>query len=136
MHTRIRLDMHACINVFTNNILLYTQKNSLCQQVTEEECREIASACKKNNIMLAVCHVLRYIAWAHKIKEIIDSGEIGDVVNIQHTEPVSSSSSSSRNRSRSGSSRTAAAAVLMTMMMMVMMTERPVPPVQQFLLMC
>ena len=39
--------------------------------------------------MLAVCHVLRYVPWAYKIKEIIDSGEIGEVVNIQHTEPVS-----------------------------------------------
>lgn len=39
--------------------------------------------------MLAVCHVLRYMPWAYKIKEIIDSGEIGEVVNIQHTEPVS-----------------------------------------------
>ena len=39
--------------------------------------------------MLAVCHVLRYVPWAYKIKEIIDSGEIGEVVNIRHTEPVS-----------------------------------------------
>ena len=45
--------------------------------------------CKSNNIVLAVCHVLRYMPWACKIKEIIQSGEIGEVVNIQHTEPVS-----------------------------------------------
>lgn len=56
--------------------------------VTEEECREIVSVCKSSGIMLAVCHVLRYIPWALKIKEIIDSGAIGRVVNIQHTEPV------------------------------------------------
>lgn len=37
---------------------------------------------------LAVCHVLRYTAWVNKIKEVIDSGKIGDVVSIQHTEPV------------------------------------------------
>lgn len=58
-------------------------------QVTAEDCKEIVSTCKASNILLVVCHVLRYIPWAKKIKEIIDSGEIGDVVNIQHTEPVS-----------------------------------------------
>ncbi len=39
--------------------------------------------------MLAVCHVLRYSPHAIKIREIIDSGAIGDVVNIQLLEPVS-----------------------------------------------
>ena len=33
--------------------------------------------------------MLRYSSWAVKIKEVIDSGRIGDVVNIQHLEPVS-----------------------------------------------
>ncbi|XP_070207390.1 putative oxidoreductase YteT isoform X2 [Littorina saxatilis] len=56
--------------------------------VTEEDCREIVSVCKDNKIVLAVCHVLRYMPWAYKIREIIESGEIGEVVNIQHTEPV------------------------------------------------
>lgn len=57
--------------------------------MTAEDCREIVSVCKSNHIVLAVCHVLRYMPWACKIKEIIESGEIGEVVNIQHTEPVS-----------------------------------------------
>ncbi|KAK7497914.1 hypothetical protein BaRGS_00010785 [Batillaria attramentaria] len=52
--------------------------------VTEEECREIVTACKENNTLLAVCHVLRYSPWAKKLKEIIDSGEIGDVVGYWH----------------------------------------------------
>ncbi|XP_041377799.1 putative oxidoreductase YteT [Gigantopelta aegis] len=56
--------------------------------VTEGDCREIVSTCKNNNVTLTVCHVLRYTPWVKKIKEIIDSGAIGDVVNIQHTEPV------------------------------------------------
>ena len=64
-------------------------KAGLWLQVTAEDCREIVSVCKSNNIVLAVCHVLRYMPWACKIKEIIQSGEIGEVVNIQHTEPVS-----------------------------------------------
>lgn len=39
--------------------------------------------------MLEVCHVLRYTPQSQKIKEIIDSGRIGDLVNIQLLDPVS-----------------------------------------------
>ncbi|KAI8500247.1 hypothetical protein Bbelb_218130 [Branchiostoma belcheri] len=56
--------------------------------VTEEDCREIVSACERNNVILSVCHVLRYYPPVQKIKELIDSGAIGDVVNIHHREPV------------------------------------------------
>ncbi|XP_059173071.1 inositol 2-dehydrogenase-like isoform X2 [Physella acuta] len=56
--------------------------------VTEKDCREIVETCKQKNVKLAVCHVLRYTAWVKKIKEIIMSGQIGDVANIRHTEPV------------------------------------------------
>ncbi|KAK3584612.1 hypothetical protein CHS0354_005205 [Potamilus streckersoni] len=56
--------------------------------VTEEDCREIIATCKENNIILAVCHVLRYTPWCQKVKSLIDTGVIGDVVNINHTEPV------------------------------------------------
>ncbi|XP_070579449.1 putative oxidoreductase YteT isoform X2 [Ptychodera flava] len=56
--------------------------------VTEEDCRQIAQACERNNVMLAVCHVLRYHPPLMKVKELIESDVIGDVVNIQHTEPI------------------------------------------------
>jgi len=39
-------------------------------------------------VILSVCHVLRYTPWVKKVKEIIDAGTIGDVVSINHTEPV------------------------------------------------
>uniref|UniRef100_A0ABM0MZR7 Uncharacterized protein LOC102808858 n=1 Tax=Saccoglossus kowalevskii TaxID=10224 RepID=A0ABM0MZR7_SACKO len=55
--------------------------------ISADDCCAIAAACKRNNVMLVVCHVLRYAGWVKKIKELIDSGVIGDVVNIQHTEP-------------------------------------------------
>lgn len=55
---------------------------------TEAECKEIVETCKSEGILLQVCHVLKYSPWAMKIKEVIDSGRIGDVVNIQHLEPV------------------------------------------------
>ena len=54
-----------------------------------EDCIEITMATKnKPEQINAVCHVLRYFAPCIKIKELIDSGLIGDVVNINHTEPV------------------------------------------------
>ncbi|KAK7077006.1 hypothetical protein SK128_015737 [Halocaridina rubra] len=56
--------------------------------VTEKDCRLIYEACQEAGVMLAVCHVLRYHPPAMKLKELIDSGVIGDVVNINHTEPV------------------------------------------------
>jgi len=56
--------------------------------VTEEDCRKITKACEDNKVMLAVCHVMRYFPPCIKIKEIIDSGEIGDVMTINHTENV------------------------------------------------
>ncbi|XP_030078363.1 uncharacterized protein LOC115482595 [Microcaecilia unicolor] len=56
--------------------------------VTPEDCEEIVSVCKENGVMLAVGHILRYYPVSQKIKEIIDSGMIGDVVHIQHMEPI------------------------------------------------
>ncbi|XP_074857056.1 putative oxidoreductase YteT isoform X2 [Carettochelys insculpta] len=57
-------------------------------KVTPEDCKEIASACKANNVMLAVCHVLRYYPASLKIKELLDAGAIGDICHIQHLEPI------------------------------------------------
>ncbi len=57
-------------------------------QTTYADCCAIVEACEKNNVILAVGHVLRYTPQALKIKELVDSGAIGDLVNIQHTEPV------------------------------------------------
>ena len=54
-----------------------------------EQCQQITSACRLQEKQInAVCHVLRYFSPCIKIKEIIDSGALGDIVNINHTEPV------------------------------------------------
>jgi len=55
---------------------------------TEDECRQITAAAIENNIIFAVGHVMRYTPYTQKIKEIVDSGTIGDVVSIQLLEPV------------------------------------------------
>ncbi|MCD4831349.1 MAG: Gfo/Idh/MocA family oxidoreductase [Anaerohalosphaeraceae bacterium] len=54
----------------------------------EQDCRRIAKAAAENKIILSVCHVMRYTPFTIKLKEIIDSGLIGDIVNIQLLEPV------------------------------------------------
>ncbi|XP_035827453.1 uncharacterized protein LOC106012685 [Aplysia californica] len=56
--------------------------------VTEADCREVVRVCNRWNVKLSVCHVLRYTHWVRKIKEVIDSGELGDIVSIRHTEPI------------------------------------------------
>lgn len=55
---------------------------------TADECIEIVAAAKRHNIVLAVCHVLRYAPFYVKIKEIIDSGSLGEICTIQHMEGV------------------------------------------------
>ena len=50
---------------------------------TAEDCQAIHDACAANGVRLCVCHVLRYAPHNRKIKELIDSGAIGDVMSIQ-----------------------------------------------------
>lgn len=53
-----------------------------------KECLDIANAAKKNNVKVLVCHVLRYSEMFIKIKKLILSGAIGDIVSINHEECV------------------------------------------------
>ncbi|KAM9855729.1 putative oxidoreductase YteT [Aulostomus maculatus] len=55
---------------------------------TAEDCKAIVEACLQSGVMLSVGHVLRYDPLIHKIKELIDAGAVGDVIHIQHLEPV------------------------------------------------
>lgn len=55
---------------------------------TEQECRDILAMAKKTNRIVAVCHVLRYAPYFIKMKELIAKGAIGEVVSVQHFEPV------------------------------------------------
>jgi len=53
-----------------------------------EDCIEIYNVAKKNNRKVYVCHVLRYSPFYTTVKEIIDSNELGDIINIQALEGV------------------------------------------------
>lgn len=55
---------------------------------SEDDCRTIVSAVKAAGVLFAVGHVLRYTPFMQKIISILRSGELGDVINVQHLEPI------------------------------------------------
>ncbi len=55
---------------------------------TEAECRQILETAKATGRIVGVCHVLRYSPYFRQLKEIIDSKTIGEIVSVQHLEPV------------------------------------------------
>jgi predicted dehydrogenase len=52
------------------------------------ECLEIEKAAREKGLKVVVCHVLRYSNFYRRIKSIIASGEIGEIVNINMTENI------------------------------------------------
>ncbi|TDE59084.1 Gfo/Idh/MocA family oxidoreductase [Nonomuraea mesophila] len=55
---------------------------------SEPEAAMIAEAARRNGILLAVCHVLRYTPYTRLMKELVDEGRIGRLISVQHLEPV------------------------------------------------
>lgn len=55
---------------------------------TLEECRDIDKAAREKGVNVLVCHVLRYNRFFRSIKGLVDSGKIGRIINIEHTECV------------------------------------------------
>ena len=53
-----------------------------------KECVAISNAAKRKGTKVLVCHVLRYTPFFMKIKEMIDSGMLGKVMSIHHSECV------------------------------------------------
>ena len=53
-----------------------------------EELKEIVALAKEKGVVVLVCHVLRYTPFFQKIKEIVDSGEIGKIISMQTNEHV------------------------------------------------
>jgi predicted dehydrogenase len=55
---------------------------------TAGECRTIVREVKKARVILAVGHVMRYTAYTRALKRVVESGRIGEVVSVEHLEPV------------------------------------------------
>ena len=54
----------------------------------ETGCRRIVTAVETAGVMLAVGHVMRYMPYTRAVKEIVDSGQLGEIISVQHLEPV------------------------------------------------
>lgn len=52
------------------------------------ECRDILGQAKKYGRIVGICHVLRYSPYFIKMRDVVQSGDIGDVVSVQHLEPI------------------------------------------------
>ncbi|MFC4565725.1 Gfo/Idh/MocA family protein [Nocardiopsis mangrovi] len=55
---------------------------------TRADCEAIVAAARRNDVLLGVCHVLRYAPYTRVLKDIVDSGRIGSIVSVDHVEPV------------------------------------------------
>ena len=55
---------------------------------TPKECYDIAQAAKENGVRVLVCHVLRYTPFYKAVKKFINEGNVGEIINVVHTEGV------------------------------------------------
>jgi predicted dehydrogenase len=55
---------------------------------SEEETRLLVRAVARSGVLFAVCHVLRYTPYTDLVKNVIDSGVLGEVMSVEHLEPV------------------------------------------------
>ena len=55
---------------------------------TDAEALDMVRIAERAGRILAVCHVLRYTAYTKVLRELIDAGAVGDVVSVEHLEPV------------------------------------------------
>ena len=55
---------------------------------TEAGCAAIVAEVRAAGVMLAVGHVLRYTAYTEALLELLREGVIGELVSVQHLEPV------------------------------------------------
>ena len=55
---------------------------------TARECEDLCAVAGRQGVVVCVCYVLRYFPFYLKLKEIIDSGELGPIISVSHIENV------------------------------------------------
>ena len=55
---------------------------------TDAQAQAIVDAAERAGVRLAVCHVLRYTPLTRRVRALIDGGRLGELVSIQHLEPI------------------------------------------------
>jgi len=56
---------------------------------TLEECQQLVRTAEEVNRQLHICHVLRYTSHFSRLREVIQSGVLGQIANVHHRENVS-----------------------------------------------
>ena len=54
----------------------------------EIECKRMTEVIQESGVSALVCHVLRYFPPCRKIRQIVDSGVLGEIVTIDHRENI------------------------------------------------
>lgn len=54
----------------------------------DDDARRMIDAARSADVLLTVCHVLRYAPYTPALRAVIDRGTVGDVVTVEHLEPV------------------------------------------------
>jgi len=55
---------------------------------TAEECLDIAKRAEIKGVKIMVCHVLRYTSYYRALKRFLQSGKLGRIISVEHTEGV------------------------------------------------
>lgn len=55
----------------------------------KDECINLTRAAKKNDAKIIIVHTLRYNPYFRKMREVVASGEIGEVIGVRHVEGAS-----------------------------------------------
>lgn len=55
---------------------------------TREDSLRIVEAAERNDVLLMVCHVMRYSSYTRALKAMLDDGRIGEIVSVEHLEPI------------------------------------------------
>jgi len=55
---------------------------------TLEECQQLVRTAEETNRQLHICHVLRYTTHFSRLREVIQSGVLGQIANVHHRENV------------------------------------------------
>ncbi|TCO53189.1 Gfo/Idh/MocA family protein [Actinocrispum wychmicini] len=66
-------------------------RHILCEKpmaTTEPDAARMVAAVERTGVIFAVVHPLRYMPYTDTIRNLVDEGHIGHIVNVQHLEPV------------------------------------------------
>lgn len=55
---------------------------------TWQECQDIARKAQVYGRIVGICHVLRYHPYFRKFRQIVENGELGEIISINHVEGV------------------------------------------------